>query len=123
MTNFPHLESDLTKLSNLILVPIPLIFWFGQNKLSSLDKSFESTMLSLNPHKQLDYPLNKAYYVLILFSEESTLKSLLRRVQKDYIKFQNIHQYFLCKSVISLKDKEFHDGWITILSESKILSI
>jgi len=80
-------------------------------------------MLSLKLHNAISYPVNRAYYVLVLFESSAVLESMIKRFKLTGELYSKIHQYVLCKTFDQFDKENYTDNWKTILGESKNLSV
>jgi len=80
-------------------------------------------MISRKAHKQFNYPTKRAYYLLSLFGEKSAIDSLIRRIEKERARFNNVHHLVLCRTVNSIQGSPINEEWTSILRTQCSLTI
>lgn len=74
-------------------------------------------LVEMHTHKTYDLNPEKAYHTLFVFEHESIKNAFIHRLLKEGHAFQQIQQFFLCKSLEDLKEASFESGWVTIYGE------
>ena len=80
-------------------------------------------LLSFRAHIKYDYPKDRAYFILIAFSEETTLHNSINRFKEQQAKYYDVDQFILCKSLTSINETNIEDEWLSILGNPHSLSI
>lgn len=73
-------------------------------------------------HAKYDIPLNKAYYVLIVFELQESLIKFLMEVEKSKGVYQKIAKFFGVKTMEDVGE-DFTKNWVDILGNELIINI
>jgi predicted RNA binding protein with dsRBD fold (UPF0201 family) len=68
-------------------------------------------------HAAFDIPVEQFYYVLIVLENDAAFESLISEMKELKSQYQNIHQFFLCKSLAQVEGLTFWKNWTSILGE------
>jgi hypothetical protein len=71
-------------------------------------------------HGKYGLPINKGYYIILLFEFEVTKEAFLNRMKREGEAFQEVGRYFLVNDVGEIQKGDFGDGWRTVLGEDAV---
>lgn len=88
----------------------------GKRIVTQIDKHI-SALLSLKVHSQLGYPVQRAYYILVLFENKRTKELVISKYQVKSKKYKNIQQYILLADLAALNDEDSLFGFSSLLGK------
>jgi len=72
-------------------------------------------------HRAYELPVNKPYFIILLFQYESIKNALIEKAKKEGRTFSLIEKYFRCKSIEQLEKDNFISNWKTLFGSSTSL--
>ena len=91
----------------------------GNHSSKSFDKCLEHREAIFLKSANTKYDFQSGYRTLWVFEKESTMKLVIEKLKKDE-RFNNLIEYFLFKTIVSIKDN-FFEGWVNIDSKPRKL--